>query len=221
MECQIVAGGEDSSRQAHKSRGPEAIFTDKPAGESLAARPGAPQLGRRLYTKPADIEAFGWTRGCPRCDHERKYGAGRTSKPHSELCHCRIVSASIKTAEGKARVDSANERIDGSLAGQIERRDNREGTSQGRRGNIIIMCLVTLPHLLVLSPSCHCSRLLLKPLNLCRLFVLSRPLRAMSPMPQPRDPTTSTITARWASTLSLARAQKRNLEPTLDLKTRA
>ena len=45
------------------------------------------------------------------------------------------MSELIKALEGKLRVDSVNSRIDRSVAEQIERQDNREGTSQGENKN--------------------------------------------------------------------------------------
>ena len=85
--------------QAQEYRGPEVIFTDKPPGEPIPARPDVPELGRRLYIKPADIEAFGWTRGCPRREHERTHVAGCTSKPHCELRLRRLASELMKAPE--------------------------------------------------------------------------------------------------------------------------
>ena len=55
-----------------------------PREESLAA--DAPRLAHRFYIKQEDIAVVGHAEGCPRCDHERRYGPGRTSKPHWDVC---------------------------------------------------------------------------------------------------------------------------------------
>ena len=167
-------------------------FTGKPAGEPIAARPDAPQLGRRLYIKPADIEAFGWTRDCPRCDHVRTYGAGRTPKPHPKLCRRRTMSELIKTPEGTLRVDSAYDIVDRSVAEQTERQDHREGTSQGDNHNDDHVVPRDPPTPARFEPLfCRCLLALLSPLNLCLLCVLSRQLRVV---PRLHGPTSSTST---------------------------
>ena len=51
----------------------------------------------QVYTKPADIERYGLTRDCKKCNHERNYGPGRTSAGHSKLCRDRIMNGSSKT----------------------------------------------------------------------------------------------------------------------------
>ena len=46
----------------------------------------------QVYIKPADIERYGFTRDCNKCDHERNYGPGRTSAGHTKLCMDRSMN---------------------------------------------------------------------------------------------------------------------------------
>ena len=48
-------------------------------------------LAPRIYRKGADFKVFGFTDGCPECDHARIYGSGRTTTPHSEACRQVII----------------------------------------------------------------------------------------------------------------------------------
>ena len=48
-------------------------------------------IARQVYIKASDLVEFGLTRGCPKCDHEISYGAGRASQPHSQTCRTRIM----------------------------------------------------------------------------------------------------------------------------------
>ena len=48
-------------------------------------------LAPRIYRKGVDFKVFGFTDGCPECDHARRYGSGRTTTPHSEACRQVII----------------------------------------------------------------------------------------------------------------------------------
>ena len=76
----------------HKSAGHGVTHHDRPARDGdtdqLRKRPN----GRKIYIKGEDLRVYGCTDSCPRCDHERRYGPGRTTKGHSDACRFRIVS---------------------------------------------------------------------------------------------------------------------------------
>ena len=60
-----------------------------------------------IYLKGADFKALGFSDGCPKCDHARRSGPGRTTAPHSEQCRQRVMIELMKTPEGIARVNQA------------------------------------------------------------------------------------------------------------------
>ena len=74
----------------HKSAEPGVILQDRPAREGdtdqLKKRPN----GRKIYINGEDLRVYGYTGSCPRCDHERRCGPGRTTKGHSDACRSRI-----------------------------------------------------------------------------------------------------------------------------------
>ena len=86
-------------------------------------------LARSVYIKPSDIDKYGLTRGCVKCDHERDYGPNRTSKGHSKICRDRIMAELAKTPEGQARIEAAVSRLDKTVAdlGQPHRTDLPQG----------------------------------------------------------------------------------------------
>ena len=73
------------------------------------------RAARRVYIKARDLENHGYTSGCPRCEHEMKYGKGRTTLPHSERCRQRIMEELAKTDEGQRRIAEAGARLDRAL----------------------------------------------------------------------------------------------------------
>ena len=73
-------------------------------------------LARQTYIRACDLEEFGLTRGCPRCDHELTYGPNRTSKPHSQACRARIMAEMTKTEAGRIRIAAAADRLDRTAA---------------------------------------------------------------------------------------------------------
>ena len=110
------------------------ITFPKDRKDDQQARPDAPSVPRRVYIKPSDIDQFGWTDGCQRCEHAKKYGHGQTSKPHSEICRNRIMAEMAKTDEGRLRIERAGLRADQYAADEIERADNNGGQEpQGER----------------------------------------------------------------------------------------
>ena len=94
-----------------------ASFQDKGEAEKIEIKQS---LARRIYIRQSDYEAHGLTDHCPRCEHTKRYGPGRTTKPHSQECRDRIVEELAKTPEGQARIKSATERAEKSVAEHIE-----------------------------------------------------------------------------------------------------
>ena len=97
-----------------------------PAGENFKPKV---VLARAVWIKKSDIDKYGLTRGCAKCDHERDYGPNRTSKGHSKVCRDRIMVELAKTPEGQARIAAAVSRLDKTVAdlGQPHRTDLPQG----------------------------------------------------------------------------------------------
>ena len=118
----------------HVPKQPDVVFRDQVEKREEAAE--APtRNARRVYIKPADIAQFGYTSGCPKCEHEMKYGAGRCTIAHSETCRRRIMEELAKTPEGQARIARAVERIDRTTAelGEQWRADIPQPAAQGEK----------------------------------------------------------------------------------------
>ena len=95
------------------------MLQEGPANEGDVDQPKKKPTSRKIYIKGEDIRAYGNTERCPRCDHECRYGPGRTAKGHSDACRSRIVAELSKTPEGQRRLEVADERINRSFAEQI------------------------------------------------------------------------------------------------------
>ena len=93
----------------HRPNAPEVIFKEKVDIEQREYIDKA-AISRQVYLKAEDFAEFGLTRGCPKCDHFRRYDAWGT-RPHSKPCRDRIVSELSKTDIGKARIGAAADRL--------------------------------------------------------------------------------------------------------------
>ena len=99
----------------HKAKEPTVIFQERTDGEALLP-PGGPRNVRKLYIKKADIDAYGFTSGCPKCDMHMRYGHGRTTKGHSEQCRQIIATKLAETPAGRERIRAAEGRMDEAVA---------------------------------------------------------------------------------------------------------
>ena len=104
----------------HAGHEQEVAFQDRPSRPEDEDPAKKIAKSRRIYIKGEDIKAFGYTVGCPKCDHERRYGPGRTTKGHSDLCRRRIIDELMKTPEGLRRIQNADERLTRTLAEHVE-----------------------------------------------------------------------------------------------------
>ena len=115
----------------HIDQGPDVVFQKK---EGVAEPPRQEAtLSRRVYMSKKDFDDFGYTSGCPRCDHELRYGPGRTSRPHSERCRDRIMAELAKTELGRLRLGLAAERMERTVAEHIDQHDDRRALAQGEK----------------------------------------------------------------------------------------
>ena len=103
-------------QQLHEPREPRVRFRDQEHVVDVPKGEEPQRLARRLYIKASDIEAFGYTEGCPKCDNDLKYGFGRTSKGHSNACRTRITKELAKTDSGRERIAAASGRLDNFLS---------------------------------------------------------------------------------------------------------
>ena len=95
----------------HEPPEPTVIFKERPA-QPEQPRQERQVVARQVHIKPHDIETHGYTKGCPKCDHERNYGPGRSSRLHSQACRERIMAELAKTPQGMARIQAASQRLD-------------------------------------------------------------------------------------------------------------
>ena len=111
----------------HQPREPEVVFKDKIDTEK-PEYVDKPQLARQVYLRPKDFEEHGLTRGCPKCDHFRRYDRWG-SMPHSAVCRTRVTTELSKTVAGRARLGAAAERLDKTVEelGQRFRTDVPQG----------------------------------------------------------------------------------------------
>ena len=112
----------------HATPATTASFQDKGEPEQIENKVS---LARRIYIRQSDYDTYGLTDNCPRCEHTKRYGPGRSTKPHSQECRDRIVGHLSKTPEGLARIKSAEERGERSL---LEHAEQQDPNAQGEKG---------------------------------------------------------------------------------------
>ena len=115
--------------QLHEAKEPKVVFQEQVEKQQQAAAE-QPREARRLYIKRSDVEMYGYTQGCPKCDHDMRYGFGRTTKGHSDMCRSRIMAELAKT-EAPPEGEDGGERIHDILP---------------RAGTLVLFDSVSLPH---------------------------------------------------------------------------
>ena len=110
---------------------------------------------RRLAMKQADFDAYGHTQGCARCEHDIRYGYGRTARGHSEACRQRIMGELAKTDSGQMRIAAATNRMDRHLAEVVEKSDKQSG-GRCAAGGEVCSCAASSTRKPVRELSEHC-----------------------------------------------------------------
>ena len=123
----MLSGVRATPHDLHKPREVEVILKDKvgPEKDNFQVKP---HMARQVYIRASDLEEFGMTRGCPKCDYFVKYGTWGT-RPHSNACRARISAELSKTSTGRLRINAAAERLDKTVEelGQQFRADVPQG----------------------------------------------------------------------------------------------
>ena len=98
--------------EARVSKSEDVIFRERIDAEQklIAAREQAIRQIKRAPLKRSDIDDFGHTPGCPKCEHSLRYGCGRTSQPHSEACRTRMYDKFLTTEKGQQRIARMGQR---------------------------------------------------------------------------------------------------------------
>ena len=81
-------------------------------------------LSRRMYITKKVFEIFGYTSGCPRCEHEI-YLLGRTTRRHSERCRARIMAEYAKTYYGRQNLIQNVWSQERTVAEHLQQHDSR------------------------------------------------------------------------------------------------
>ena len=128
------------SMYRNEPREPQAVLRPR-APEAPAPQrvdPDAPRAARRMYIRQDDIIRFGFTDGCPRCQHARRYGFNQTTLQHSAACRARVEGELAKDEAGQRRLARVEQRMHEHAAEEGERilRDQqRPHASVGESGD--------------------------------------------------------------------------------------
>ena len=97
---------------------PEVVFQEKEKVPETVATPDTRDV-RRIYIKQEDLETYGHTRGCPRCESALRYGYGKTTKSHTDICRKRIMGKLVETPQCQLRIARLTQRMDHFVAEHI------------------------------------------------------------------------------------------------------
>ncbi len=98
------------------------------------AEAAAPKMPREMRINKDDLEKYGYDADCAQCKHIIQYGKTRAGGRHSRECRTRLMKAMAENEQGKERIRTNNERIDRSIAEQIEARDVARDTLHREAG---------------------------------------------------------------------------------------
>ena len=107
-------------------------FDTAPAEQGATADEAAPTAPRAMRIDRADLEQHGYTEDCPQCKHILKHKKPRAGARHSYVCCQRIMKAMEETDAGRARLANHNDRLDRTMAEQVEWQVNLCKGSQSR-----------------------------------------------------------------------------------------
>jgi hypothetical protein len=130
----------------HTAANPDGVFVEKAVNEDTIADIAKV---RKIYIRQADLDAFGYTPGCKKCQSILGRGKGETSAPHSDICRAGITAEISKTSEGEARLARITERADRFIAERIQEAD-QHAPQGGIAGNA--EHVVPLPEFLPFDP---------------------------------------------------------------------
>ena len=102
-----IAAISSTPLSVHEAANPDGVFIGKTVTEKLEE---TITKARKMYIRQADLDAFGYTAGCKKCQSILGRGKGETSAPHSDICRNRIMAEMVKTDERVARLARMNER---------------------------------------------------------------------------------------------------------------
>ena len=92
----------------------------------------APPNPKRFRINKKDLDEHGYTQDCPQCDHIMRYGSAKPGHNHSDLCRVRMIRQIGQTETGQRRLEQWNERVDRSMAEQIEHSDKAAAAARER-----------------------------------------------------------------------------------------
>ena len=124
-------------QQIHVPEQRDAIFKE-PADRPLQEGEVKERQARRFYVRQKDLDAYGYSDRCPRCEHALKYGNGRCNLPHSDACRQRIIEKLRETPDGRRRIAEFETKTDRYVAEQVEKNNEpnieRDAAAQGGIG---------------------------------------------------------------------------------------
>ena len=83
-----------------------------------------------------DLDAYGYTTTCQRCQHIRIHGPGTGTGPHSEECRAHIIGKLQETEEGRKRLAAADQRAHRAIVEHARRQEEAElAAAQGREAD--------------------------------------------------------------------------------------
>ncbi len=108
-------------------------FQEPAAVPGEAAEAAAPAMPRRFRINQSDLVEYGYSEGCPQCQHMQRYGRARPGGAHDARCRDRILRAIGESEAGKQRLAAHEERVDRAIAERIEHGD-RQAAAAPRAG---------------------------------------------------------------------------------------
>ena len=94
----------------------------------------APPNPKRFRINKHDLDSHGYTEGCQQCDYIMRYGSNKPGVQHTDRCRTRLIEEIGKTEAGSHRLSMWNERVNRSIAEQIEYADAQRRGGESTAG---------------------------------------------------------------------------------------
>ena len=139
----------------HSTAGVEGVFAKKDVAET-EVRDSIVKV-RKLYILPKDLELYGYTPGCKKCQSYLGGGKVNFTGSHSDACRTRLMNELAKSPEGAARIARIVDKADHYLADRLA-----EGDQRVAQGGLTVMHHPLIPLQKLLFRSMYPKSLLVR-----------------------------------------------------------
>ena len=103
-----VGASPDFATLLRVATAPARVDVGPPVAKHDEPKADGPPNPRRLKITMKTLTDYGFTEGCPQCEHIQRFSETKPGLNHWEKCRQRIIDAMLATPEGSARPEKSS-----------------------------------------------------------------------------------------------------------------